>query len=231
MRRQAESGSAAQSIDPLQHTPPLQWPEPGTATPADTTESALTLQRPDAGDQTQQAQDAQPENKVATDRFSGPPPGQSAGQVPPASSSDPGELYFHDLIPNPAPAHWPPTQPDGIGPEQSEAEAARAVAAARLGHSVVHDKEGAATDLIPDLALTLATFAAPYAVAPLARLVPRVTERLLPKFLLPEYIMNSPIEREEVPNDAIVPFADAVAAAKEFLASTELPPSIEWFEL
>jgi hypothetical protein len=45
------------------------------------------------------------------------------------------------------------------------------------------------------------------------------------------FFMNSPTEEEHVPNDAIVPFADALAAAKEFLVSTELPPSIEWFEL
>jgi Immunity protein Imm1 len=45
------------------------------------------------------------------------------------------------------------------------------------------------------------------------------------------FFMNNPTEREEVPNDAIVPFADALAAAKEFLTSTELPPNIEWFEL
>jgi Immunity protein Imm1 len=45
------------------------------------------------------------------------------------------------------------------------------------------------------------------------------------------FFMNSPKEEEYVPNDAIVPFADALAAAKEFLANTALPPSIEWFEL
>jgi Immunity protein Imm1 len=45
------------------------------------------------------------------------------------------------------------------------------------------------------------------------------------------FFMNNPKEEEEVPNDAIVPFADALAAAKEFLMSTALPPSIEWFEL
>jgi Immunity protein Imm1 len=45
------------------------------------------------------------------------------------------------------------------------------------------------------------------------------------------FCMNSPKEEEEVPNDAIVPFSDALAAAKEFLVSTAMPPSIEWFEL
>jgi Immunity protein Imm1 len=45
------------------------------------------------------------------------------------------------------------------------------------------------------------------------------------------FFMNSPKEEEEVPNDAIVPFAAALAAAKEFLVSTKLPASIEWFEL
>jgi hypothetical protein len=38
-------------------------------------------------------------------------------------------------------------------------------------------------------------------------------------------------EEEYISNDLIVPFSDALAAAKEFLASTELPRSIEWFEL
>jgi hypothetical protein len=45
------------------------------------------------------------------------------------------------------------------------------------------------------------------------------------------FFMNSPTEEEHVYNGAIVPFADALAAAEEFLVSTELPPSIEWFEL
>jgi hypothetical protein len=45
------------------------------------------------------------------------------------------------------------------------------------------------------------------------------------------FFMNSPKEEEHVPNDAIVPFADALAAAKEFLVGTALPPSIERFEL
>jgi hypothetical protein len=45
------------------------------------------------------------------------------------------------------------------------------------------------------------------------------------------FFMNGPKEREEVPNDAIVPFADAMAAAKEFLKNAKLPPSIKWFEL
>lgn len=43
--------------------------------------------------------------------------------------------------------------------------------------------------------------------------------------------MRSLKEEEPVPNDAIVPFVDALAAAKEFLINTGLPPSIEWFEL
>jgi hypothetical protein len=45
------------------------------------------------------------------------------------------------------------------------------------------------------------------------------------------FFMNSPKEEEHVFNGAIVRFADALAAAKEFLVSTDLPPSIEWFEL
>jgi hypothetical protein len=45
------------------------------------------------------------------------------------------------------------------------------------------------------------------------------------------FFMNSTEEPEQVPNDAIVPVADAIAAAREFFVKTELPPSIEWFEL
>ena len=42
------------------------------------------------------------------------------------------------------------------------------------------------------------------------------------------FFMNNLTEEEEFPNHQVVPFA---AAAKEFLASPELPPSIEWVEL
>ena len=35
----------------------------------------------------------------------------------------------------------------------------------------------------------------------------------------------------EVPGDAVVPFADAIRAAKEFFASNELPQCIGWFRL
>jgi hypothetical protein len=45
------------------------------------------------------------------------------------------------------------------------------------------------------------------------------------------FFMNSIEEPEEVPNDAVVPFSDALAAAKEFFASQELPRSVDWFEL
>jgi hypothetical protein len=45
------------------------------------------------------------------------------------------------------------------------------------------------------------------------------------------FFMNNPKEEEHVYNGAIVPFRDALAAAKEFLVSAALPPSIEWFEL
>jgi hypothetical protein len=45
------------------------------------------------------------------------------------------------------------------------------------------------------------------------------------------FFMNNPKEEEHVYNGAIVPFADALVAAKEFLVNTGLPPSIEWFEL
>jgi hypothetical protein len=45
------------------------------------------------------------------------------------------------------------------------------------------------------------------------------------------FFIRSLKEDEFVPNDAIVPFVDALAAAKELLVDTALPPSIEWFEL
>jgi Immunity protein Imm1 len=54
---------------------------------------------------------------------------------------------------------------------------------------------------------------------------------LLPADGTTVFFMNSPKEEEHVFNGAIVPFADALVAAKEFLASTQLPPSIKWFEL
>jgi hypothetical protein len=45
------------------------------------------------------------------------------------------------------------------------------------------------------------------------------------------FFMNSPEEREEIPNDAVIPFFEALAAAKEFFASDDLPKSVDWFEL
>jgi hypothetical protein len=45
------------------------------------------------------------------------------------------------------------------------------------------------------------------------------------------FFMNNLTEEEEFPNYKVVPFAAALVAAKEFLASPELPPSIEWVEL
>jgi hypothetical protein len=40
------------------------------------------------------------------------------------------------------------------------------------------------------------------------------------------------IEEPEVfPNFAVIALADALAAAKEFFASTALPQCVEWFEL
>jgi Immunity protein Imm1 len=44
------------------------------------------------------------------------------------------------------------------------------------------------------------------------------------------FFMNTLEEREDIPNNAVILFPDALAAAKEFFASTELPKSIEWFE-
>jgi hypothetical protein len=54
---------------------------------------------------------------------------------------------------------------------------------------------------------------------------------LLPADGFTIFFMRSPKEEEYISNDLIVPFADALAAAKEFLVSTAFPPSIEWFEL
>ncbi len=45
------------------------------------------------------------------------------------------------------------------------------------------------------------------------------------------FFMNSLEEQEDIPNNAVILFPDALAAAREFFASTELPRSIEWFEL
>jgi hypothetical protein len=45
------------------------------------------------------------------------------------------------------------------------------------------------------------------------------------------FFMNSLEEREDIPNNAVILFPDALAAAKEFFARTELPKSVEWFEL
>jgi hypothetical protein len=45
------------------------------------------------------------------------------------------------------------------------------------------------------------------------------------------FFMNSLEEREDISNNAVILFSDALAAAKEYLAGTELPKSIEWFEL
>ena len=43
--------------------------------------------------------------------------------------------------------------------------------------------------------------------------------------------LDSPNQEQEVLNSSIVPFSDALKTAKEFLASKELPSTIEWFEL
>ena len=45
------------------------------------------------------------------------------------------------------------------------------------------------------------------------------------------FFMNSLTAEEQFPNYKVVPFSAALVAAKEFLASPELPPSIRWFEL
>lgn len=45
------------------------------------------------------------------------------------------------------------------------------------------------------------------------------------------FFMNNVNEPEQILNDSIVPFSTALKAAKEFSASADLPPSVEWFEL
>ena len=45
------------------------------------------------------------------------------------------------------------------------------------------------------------------------------------------FFMNNSTEEELFPNYKVVMFSAALVAAKEFLASPELPPSIQWFEL
>jgi Immunity protein Imm1 len=45
------------------------------------------------------------------------------------------------------------------------------------------------------------------------------------------FFMNNLSEEERFPNYKVVPFSVALVAAKEFLVSPELPPSIRWFEL
>jgi len=85
----------------------------------------------------------------------------------------------------------PPARPtihfEGTGSPPSEAAAAQAAAAYRQRSSLFHDSEGAATDMIPDLAMTLGTMALPFAPAITAQMAPRFAQRLLPKLLLPEY--------------------------------------------
>jgi hypothetical protein len=45
------------------------------------------------------------------------------------------------------------------------------------------------------------------------------------------FFMNNVKEEQPILNDSIVPLSTALKAAKEFSASTELPHSVEWFEL
>jgi hypothetical protein len=175
MQRQTPSESLTKSIEAQLDTPLPQ--RQGASAPAlfDSTDGApIPPQQPDASDQAQHTPDVQLNDEAARDRL--------AGQAMPSSSL--GEVGFHDLIPKPGPPVWAPVQSESVGSDASGAEAARAVAALRLSHSTIHGKEGAATDLIPELALTLLTFAAPYVVAPLAGLMPqagRIVANVLPK--------------------------------------------------
>jgi hypothetical protein len=45
------------------------------------------------------------------------------------------------------------------------------------------------------------------------------------------FFLNSPTAPEDVVNDTILPFSDALRAAQEFATSSSLPKSIEWDEL
>jgi hypothetical protein len=45
------------------------------------------------------------------------------------------------------------------------------------------------------------------------------------------FYINTPSEKHEVWNGAVVSLQTAVAASKEFLHNEQLPPSIEWSEL
>lgn len=45
------------------------------------------------------------------------------------------------------------------------------------------------------------------------------------------FFMNDVNEAQPISNDSIVSFSSALRAAKEFLVSTDLPHSLEWFEL
>ena len=44
------------------------------------------------------------------------------------------------------------------------------------------------------------------------------------------FYLDNPNQEQPVLNDSIVPFSDALKAAKDFLVSTDLPSSIKWFE-
>lgn len=45
------------------------------------------------------------------------------------------------------------------------------------------------------------------------------------------FFMNSIHEPQQMLNDSVVPFSAALTAAKEFLMSNVMPPSVEWLEL
>ena len=58
-----------------------------------------------------------------------------------------------------------------------------------------------------------------------------VGHAVLPAQGMTTFFMNSPREAEYMINASVVPFSTALAVAKEFLISTALPRSVEWFEL
>lgn len=45
------------------------------------------------------------------------------------------------------------------------------------------------------------------------------------------FYLDSEIQEQPILNDSVVPFSEALKAAKEFLVSEGLPDSMEWFEL
>ena len=112
-----------------------------------------------------------------------------------ASSSDPASQPAVRTRPAPSPAavgdarfgEGTSANFEGTGSPSSEAEAARAAAAFRQRSSLLHNGEGVATELIPDLTMALGSMALPFGPSIAAQMAPRITQRLLPRLVLPEF--------------------------------------------